>query len=237
MIANINKREKLKLVDLLIIICVLSVEYGNVGRFGISQYLIGIAFIYIMIKYIPAYSKVSINLKKVSWFIFFILYVLFITALFNPDFIAAIRGLLYLCIALLVFIIYTKFSEKSKIVYILYQTAFFVALLGIIEETLFFVYKNAFDNLLLSTIYERLDILHLGYTIIRVSSVFSEPAHLATLFSIAVAIIIEKYINENKNQFTYVNKYKNIIILICALLTFSMIVYISLLLVIFIYLI
>lgn len=230
-----NEKLKLTFGDFIILASILSVGYGNIKGYAITQYFILFSFAYFVYKFFITSPMIKINKKKLLYFSLTIVYILLITLLFNPNFIDMLSGLTYLIISLITFFLYSRFTKKRKIIYLLYQISFFISILGIFQEVIFLFNEDLISNSLFSVIYSKNSIIQLGTELVRVSSIYAEPAHLAPIFSISVAIIIEKFICIDSSQFFYVNKVKNIIIFICIILTFSLVVYITICIVIFIY--
>lgn len=122
------------------------------------------------------------------------------------------------------FIMYYYVSRQKPfldIIEVLYTAAFIISLIGCIQQL---GYISGVNRLYDYTLYGFVrNGMYINGNILRVTSLYAEPAHLNSLLSGGIYIAL---LSINK-KYTFVNSLKTTIIIICTLMTFSSLVYIS----------
>lgn len=206
--------------DLLLFSALILQDAGTFGIFPLNIFqmiILGMGMI-LGFKKIINQEKIDI-LKPV---IFLLLYIIVITFLNEFDG-ESIKSVGFFAIQLVVLCWYLQRNRNySKLYHIIYQAGFLLALYGVIQEIAYITGIPAiYDTTLYGFVRNGTYAVTEGG--IRVMSLYAEPAHLSGILAAALYIgLIGK--GQNKN---YVSTVKNIIIVLCALLTQSILVYIS----------
>lgn len=118
---------------------------------------------------------------------------------------------------------YYVIRQKSflNIIEVLYTAAFIISLIGCIQQL---GYISGVNSLYDYTLYGFVrNGAYINGDLLRVTSLYAEPAHLNSLLSGGIYIAL---LSINK-KYDFVNSFKTAIIIICTLMTFSSLVYIS----------
>lgn len=214
-------KNKINLQDILIILSIVTIGAGDLNGFfpiNVSQIMILFLLIIVIIN--------SIKNCKICFPKFIILiglYIIIITFLLNRNDMENLKDIIMLLIYL--FSIYNYVIYKNDIerfiVYI-YNIGFYLSLIGILQQIGYKLKVESMYDFRYLGIYNSITEVT-GF--MRVTSVFTEPAHLSTILSVAIGIILLS--NIKKYKFNSYKIYKNIIIIVCSFFTFSIVVYIS----------
>ena len=207
--------------DILIFLALMTPGFANCNDslpLDLSEIIILILFSITVLKSI---KLKYITIPKSLIMLFF--YIIIITFILNKNGYESLKTIGIWVIY--TYTIYTYVYKKMNldiVIKLLYNLSFIVALIGIIQEIGFEIKMEGMYNF--SWIGINNAITSTG-GLLRVTSVFTEPAHLSIIMIPAICLFIINYFNNYKMNFN--NKFKNIIILICSFFTFSMIVYLS----------
>lgn len=212
------KVKKIEVINILFFLIILLEDAGLFGvlPLGVAQLLIMLMGAILVMQ--ELYLKSDIEMPK--GLLFVLLYMLLITLIFPFD-ADSITNFGLFAIEVVVFFLYVKRVDKSTILRIIYNAAFVLACIGIVQEI---GYVLGISELCDMTIYgfPRECVYEvLGRPIARVSSLYSEPASLMAVMSAAFLINL---FGERKEG---VRVYKSAVIILFALLTQSTLIYLS----------
>lgn len=224
---NFNSAKiKFNFVDILVILCLIFYEAGSFGLpLNLYQFIIVGILAILLTKKLYSGQKISISIKLVA----ILGYMALITA-FNQFDSKVITGFIFFVIE--IFALYFWMSEDRNFVKtqkIIYGVAVFLSIYGVIQEIAFLLDWQVIYDLTLYGFPSSPDEIRNGF--LSVSSFYSEPSHCVNFISWGLWIGLTQYKKKN-----YVSAPKNLIIVLCAFLTQSAIVYISCIVVLFAYL-
>lgn len=203
----------------------LGLIFQDAGTFGILplnlfQFIImGIGIVCLLkILVYKTKWKISPKLLVIFSYIFFITFILNVRV-FDIESVKS-TGMFII----IYFIMYYYVSRQKSfldIIEVLYTAAFIISLIGCIQQL---GYISGVNSLYDYTLYGFVtNGTYINGNILRVTSLYAEPAHLNSLLSGGIYIAL---LSINK-KYNFVNSFKTAIIIICTLMTFSSLVYIS----------
>lgn len=208
--------------DYLFILSIITIAFNDLGGIlplYLSQIFVILLFFYEIIK--------NLKLKQLyiaKFIIFSFSYTFLVTFILNNNInLDSIKNYIGVYIYIISFFYYVKdvIKNKDKILHLCFNLSFMVGFLGLIQEVGFMLsveklYKYSFIYLN--------NIIGVSGNFIRITSITTEPAHLAILLIpgmyIALLRIFKIYINKN------IKLWKCYSILLATLMTFSLVAYI-----------
>ncbi|WP_148630522.1 O-antigen ligase [Bacillus sp. E214] len=219
---NVNQNLKYNFEDLLVILSIISLGMADINGLlpiNLSQIFVILLSALILMKII---KKKELKVNKGLCFSLY--YILLVTFIININGIESLKSLIILIVYLFTFYNYlNNISYFKKFILIMYNISFYLALIGVIQELAYllnieFLYDFSFLGVN--------NAVSISGDFLRVTSLMTEPAHLAIFMVYGVSLMTLSYFND----WRITKNYKNIVIFICTLLTFSMIVYFEVLL-------
>lgn len=216
-----NSKYACNLQDILLILSMLSLGMGNYNNLlplNVSQIFI------LFLSFVTILRSLKRNLLYVPrFFIYSFGYIFCITFIININGIESIKALGILSIYFITLYNYVKQTkDNEKIIKILYDISFVFSLIGIVQQIGFVIKIEPLYNFSYLGIHNGISV---SGNLMRVTSLFTEPAHFATIVIPGASIAIIEYLNVYKFKFS--NKYKNICFFLASLFTFSLVVYLT----------
>ena len=224
--------------EIILGLSMLTPAFGNLGGvLPINLYQVLILLLGLMLLLEGYYRKKEIKFYIPKWSVYLFTYIGVITFILNIsvfDF-DSIKSFIITFLYTLIFYNYVKrVTNIDKIFHLIYNVSFILSVIGIIQEIGY--------QLKIPVMY---DFSYIGITynipigssnafgnFAKIQSIYSEPSHLSLILGIGCAITFFYFIN--RDIFTFVSFKKSLVIIICALLTFSTLMY-AILLVCYIY--
>ena len=217
---KIKKGNIQKIIDLLL---VLSIIFQDAGDFKILPVDLFKMFITCLFVYYVWDIYKNRTIPKIKKKVFWVLIYIFIVTVGHRFNISTIKSVTFLIVEFFTLYMYvSKLKNYSRVYKILYISAFILSVYGIIQYVSF---KINIPNIYDITLYgfrRNADYLALG----RPHSIYSEPAHLCAILSAAIYIGLLN--RDNKKDYAFISWPKTITIFVFAMLTQSVLVYISL---------
>ncbi|MDZ5065937.1 O-antigen ligase family protein [Clostridium perfringens] len=216
-------KQNYNLEDILVILSILTIGFGNLNGLliiNLSQIIVvALLFLQLFLR------RKRFNLCIPKFILLLVFYIVFVTFILNYSInsrdVESIKNLVMLLIYFLAFYnyIYNK-KDINILMRLLYTVAFILSIIGIIQEigyllNIEFLYNYSYIGLNNS-------ITQTGI-FMRVTSLYSEPAHLAIGLMGGISVIFSKKLI----NFKVGNLISDLVIFICMLFTFSMVVYLT----------
>lgn len=211
-----NKKGKWQIEDYLLLFSILLQDAGTFGFLPINIYqIIMLLLLFVMViknRRTDGFFKIP---KILLWLI---LYVVIITLINYFDY-DSIKSIAYFSLHMISLYFYVRYiDDKKKILIILYIASFILSILGLIQ---YFGYITNIRWLYDISLYGfRSTNIVMGNGMVRLHSIYSEPAHLSALLSCSL------YIGLTQKDKT-IKKSRTILIVLFSLITRSVLVYFS----------
>lgn len=213
--------KKYNIEDILVILALITPGFSNLNGLlplNLSQIIMILLFVIILLRKLK-YSRINIPL----FLIYLMFYIIINTFLINNNGYESLKSTIILAIYIYTLYNYVKnYKEFDKLIGLLYNVSFFISIIGVIQELGYLFQKELLFNF--SYIGVNNSITTSGL-FMRVTSILTEPAHLAIFLLPGISIMVMSYLEIYDIQ--YKNRFKNCIILLCTFFTFSMIVYLT----------
>jgi O-antigen ligase len=213
------EQQKLDIEDYLVILSILTLGFADLNGIlplNLSQFIVLLLFGCIILRALFT-SKIAIP----TGFLLMSFYIIFISFIVNINGIESLKTLMIFLIYFIAFYNYIQYKNKlEKLSTITFNLSFFIALIGVLQEIGYlldidFMYDFSYLSINNS--------ITVSGEFLRVTSILTEPAHLA-IYMVAGITIGLIFLFSNKR----IGKFKLAIIVICSFFTFSLIVYLSL---------
>lgn len=212
-----NEKMNLNHADILVFLILLLEDAGMFGilPIGIAQLLTLILGVVLSVQIIYARRAIPFSYKLP----FLFLYMSFITVFFPFDEDSVTNFFLFVIEMTIFYLYISTIGKKEKLLWILYNVGFVLAIIGIIQEIGYLLNIKQLCDMTLYGFPRECVYPFIGSRLARVSSLYSEPASLIGIMAAAFMIIL------CETGKTYVKWYKNATLFVFVVLTQSTLLY------------
>lgn len=222
---------KFNVIDIVLFMALIFQDAGTFGVLPLNAFQIIILCMTGMLFLKQIYvSRKKVFLSKKLLIIF--AYMMIVTIVFGRD-LESLKSLVYFFIQCVTLYWYIRtVDDYRKIFRIIYLASFVLAAYGLVQEIAFVIgIPELYDTSLYGFMVNGSYITSFG--LIRCTSLYAEPAHLSAIVAAGVLIGL---VGKDEN-YSFVKNTRTLIIMLCGILTMSVVVYASVLIVVIVYIV